>query len=554
MCGILAIVSGDGNTNVASELFDGCLYLQHRGQDAAGIVTCGKGGRLYQCKGSGMAKDVFTQERMVKLVGNMGIGHLRYPTAGSSASSEAQPFYVNSPYGISLAHNGNLVNVDELKSYMDEVVHRHINTDSDSELLLNLFASELATYDKSRVNESDIFKALKGVFDKVRGGYACVAMLAGYGVIGFRDPNGIRPLLIGERLKDDGTRDYMIASESVVLKAHGYQVYRDILPGEAVIIPKDSMRPVFKQVVQMKSYTPDLFEYVYFARPDSVLDGISVYRSRLLMGQKLASSITDYFTQKNLDVLKEIDVVIPVPDTSRHSALECSISLKIPYREGFIKNRYVGRTFIMPDQSQRQSSVRRKLNAMASEFYNKCVLLVDDSIVRGTTSKEIVNMAREAGAKKVYFASCSPVIRFNHIYGIDLADNKQLVGFGRSESEIAEVIGADQVFFQKLDDLKDCCIKDDSLKNNERELALTPVVSRDDSIQSMIMSSDASQAHITGFEVGVFTGEYVTGDESHYLKLNEVARKINEIQLKGGKGLIDVKAPSEINIHNDGEF
>lgn len=550
MCGIIGIVSSDANANVASELFDGCLYLQHRGQDAAGIVTCGKGGRLYQCKGSGMARDVFTQDRMAKLVGNMGIGHLRYPTAGSSASSEAQPFYVNAPYGISLAHNGNLVNVDELKTYMDEVVHRHINTDSDSELLLNLFAAELATYDKSRVNENDLFKALEGVFKKVRGGYACIAMLAGYGIIGFRDPNGIRPLLVGERLKEDGVRDYMIASESVVLKAHGYQVYRDIMPGEAVIIPKDTLKPVFKQVVPMKTYTPDIFEYVYFARPDSVLDGISVYRSRLLMGEKLADNITNYFQSINKSVLDEIDVVIPVPDTSRHSALECAISLGRPYREGFIKNRYVGRTFIMPDQKQRQSSVRRKLNAMASEFYGKCVLLVDDSIVRGTTSKEIVNMAREAGAKKVYFASCAPVIRYNHIYGIDLADNRQLVGFERSEDEIAKVIGADQVFFQKLEDLEKCCIKDDNIKNHERELALTPVVSRDDTIQSFIMRDSEK---ITGFEVGVFTGKYVTGDESHYLELNEAARKINAISLNGGS-LVDVKAPSEINMHNDGEF
>lgn len=552
MCGILAIISSDANTNVASELFDGSLYLQHRGQDAAGIVTCGKGARLYQCKGNGMARDVFTQERMVKLVGNMGLAHLRYPTAGSSSNSEAQPFYVNSPYGISLSHNGNLTNGYELKRYMDEVVHRHINTDSDSELLLNLFAAELATYDKSRVNENDIFKALEGVFNKVRGAYACTAMLAGYGIIGFRDPHGIRPLLIGERLKDDGTRDYMMSSESVVLKAHGYQVYRDILPGEAVIINKNDMKPVFKQVVPMKSYTPDIFEYVYFARPDSVLDGISVYRSRLLMGEKLAKNITDYYKSQNQNVLDEIDVVIPVPDTARHSALQCAIALNIPYREGFIKNRYVGRTFIMPDQKQRQSSVRRKLNAMASEFYGKSVLLVDDSIVRGTTSKEIVNMAREAGAKKVYFASCSPVIRYNHIYGIDLADNKQLVGYDRSEEEISLKIGADRVFYQKLQDLIDCCQRDDLIKDRELELALTPVVSRDDTIKSLIQRDDQIPA-ITGFEAGVFTGKYVSGDESLYMQRAEQARAMNE-RRSSGIEIIDVKAPSEINMHNDGDY
>ncbi|TID28466.1 hypothetical protein CANINC_002461 [Pichia inconspicua] len=552
MCGILAIISSDANVNVASELFDGSLYLQHRGQDAAGISTCGKGGRLYQCKGNGMARDVFTQERMQKLVGNMGIAHVRYPTAGSSSNSEAQPFYVNSPYGISLSHNGNLTNTFELKNYMDEVVHRHINTESDSELLLNLFAAELATYDKSRVNENDIFKALEGVFKKVKGGYACTAMLAGYGIIGFRDPNGIRPLLIGERLKEDGTRDYMLASESVVLKAHGYQVYRDILPGEAVIVTKTDMKPIFKQVVPMQSYTPDIFEYVYFARPDSVLDGISVYRSRLLMGEKLANKITKYYNNLNKLVTDEIDVVIPVPDTSRHSALQCAITLNVPYREGFIKNRYVGRTFIMPDQKQRQSSVRRKLNAMASEFYGKSVLLVDDSIVRGTTSKEIVLMAREAGAKKVYFASCSPIIGHNHIYGIDLADNKQLVGYNRSEDEISKVIGADRVFYQDLDDLIACCQRDDLIKGQELELALTPVVSRDDTIKSLIQRDDEIP-QITGYEVGVFTGHYVTGDESDYMSRAEHARKLNE-RAKSGNELIDIKAPSEINMLNEGDY
>jgi amidophosphoribosyltransferase len=554
MCGILGIISSDSNSNVSSELFDGLLYLQHRGQDAAGIVTCGKGGRLYQCKGNGMARDVFTQDRMLKLVGNMGIAHVRYPTAGSSSNSEAQPFYVNSPYGICLSHNGNLVNGEELKKYMDEVVHRHINTDSDSELLLNLFAAELATYDKSRVNENDIFKALNGLFNKIRGGYACTAMLSGYGIIGFRDPNGIRPLLIGERLKDNNQRDYMLASESVVLKTHGYQVYRDILPGEAVIISKNNLKPIFKQIVPIKSYTPDIFEYVYFARPDSVLDGISVYRSRLLMGEKLAKNIINYYNLKNKNVLNEIDVVIPVPDTSRHSALQCAITLNLPYREGFIKNRYVGRTFIMPDQNQRQSSVRRKLNAMASEFYGKSVLLVDDSIVRGTTSKEIVNMAREAGAKKVYFASCSPVIRFNHIYGIDLADNKQLVGFNRSINEISNKIGADHVFYQNLQDLIDCCQRDDLIKDRELELALTPVVSRDDTIKSLIQRDDEIPK-ITGFEAGVFTGKYVTGDETNYMQRAEEARAANaRAKLGINNDLIDVKAPSEINIFNSGDY
>ncbi|KAG7813363.1 hypothetical protein KL921_000909 [Ogataea angusta] len=561
MCGILGLVLADQSQNCAAELFDGCLFLQHRGQDAAGIVTCGKRARLYQCKGNGMASDVFTRQRMLGLVGNMGLAHLRYPTAGSSANSEAQPFYVNSPYGIALSHNGNLTNGEELRTYLDEVVHRHINTDSDSELLLNLFASELAAYGKSRVNNNDLFKALKGVYEKVRGAYACVAMLAGYGIIGFRDPHGIRPLLIGERLKDDGSKDYMLASESVVLKAHGFQVYRDILPGEAVIIPKNSMIPEFKQVVPMQSYTPDIFEYVYFARPDSVLDGISVYRSRLQMGTKLAENITHQFKKDGLDVRKEIDVVIPVPDTSRHSALQCANSMSIPYREGFIKNRYVGRTFIMPDQKQRQSSVRRKLNAMASEFYGKSVLLVDDSIVRGTTSKEIISMAREAGAKKVYIASCCPAIRHNHIYGIDLADNRALVGYNRTDEQISEAIGADRVFYQNLQDLIECCVKDNRIKDHEMELALTPVVSRDDTIDSQILTNKTSPP-IDSFEVGVFTGSYVTGDETEYLSFAERARAVNEKiknTAKVNRGIEsldieDVKASVDISIFNSGDY
>lgn len=556
MCGIIGLVCADQNTNCASELFDGCLYLQHRGQDAAGIVTCGDGGRLYQCKGNGMARDVFTKRRMMRLLGNMGIAHLRYPTAGSSSNSEAQPFYVNAPYGISLGHNGNLTNGEELKRYMDEVVHRHINTDSDSELLLNLFAAELATYDKKRVNNNDIFKALTGLYKKVRGAYACVAMLAGYGVIGFRDPHGIRPLVIGERLKENGTRDYMIASESVVLRAHGFQVYRDIMPGEAVIIPKQTMIPEFRQVAPRLSYTPDIFEYVYFARPDSVLDGISVYRSRLKMGEKLAAHIENSFKEHGLDVHKEVDVVIPVPDTSRHAALQCAVTLDIPYREGFIKNRYVGRTFIMPDQKQRQSSVRRKLNAMASEFYGKSVLLVDDSIVRGTTSKEIVNMARESGAKKVYFASCAPVIRYNHIYGIDLADNKQLVGYNRNEDEISKVIGADKVFYQRIEDLFECCKRDKAIKDYEMQLALTPVVSHDEHIKSYIKPVDPLP-EFDGFEAGVFTGKYVTGDETKYLEFAEKSRTKNEkIKLATEKSdpYVPEKAPSEINIYNSGDY
>lgn len=534
MCGILGAVLSDQNVNVAPELFEGAMFLQHRGQDAAGIVTCGPRGRFYQCKGNGMARDVFNQQRMNNLIGNMGITHLRYPTAGSSAGSEAQPFYVNSPYGICLSHNGNLVNSIELKKYLDETVHRHINTDSDSELLINIFASELDKFNKFRVNNQDLFLALTGTMETIRGAYSCVAMLAGYGVIGFRDPNGIRPLSIGERLnKTTGLKDYMLASESVVLKAHGFENFRDIKPGEAVIIPKDTKNaPEFKQVVEPKVFSPDIFEYVYFARPDSILDGISVYRSRIEMGNKLASRITNNFKVGDNEMAKEIDVVIPVPDTSRTSALQCAVSLDIPFREGFVKNRYIGRTFIMPDQQERRSSVRRKLNAMELEFKGRNVLLVDDSIVRGTTSKEIVAMAKEAGANKVYFASCAPPIRFNHIYGIDLADTKALVGFNRSEQEICEAIGADAVIYQDLNDLLDCC----------------------------------KSAEIENFEVGVFTGNYVTGVEDSYLQELEKIRAQNQrLKDQRERGLsvdacidsgdmVDVKAEADISIYNRGDY
>lgn len=533
MCGILGVVLANQKSNVAPELFEGAMFLQHRGQDAAGIVTCGPRGRFYQCKGNGMARDVFTQARMQGLVGNMGITHLRYPTAGSSAGSEAQPFYVNSPYGIAMSHNGNLVNLADLRRYLDEEVHRHINTDLDSELLLNIFAAELDKFNKLRVNNSDVFSALTATMLTVRGAYAVVAMLAGYGVIGFRDPNGIRPLLFGERVNADGTSDYMLASELVVLKAHGFARFRDLAPGEAVIIRKecaDDQRPEFRQVVEPKIFSPDIFEYVYFARPDSVLDGVSVYRSRIEMGNRLASKIRKLFP--NHDVLGEIDVVIPVPDTSRTSALQCLVSLNVPYREGFVKNRYIGRTFIMPNQQERRSSVRRKLNAMELEFKGRNVLLVDDSIVRGTTSKEIVAMAREAGAKKVFFASCAPPIRYNHIYGIDLADTKALVGYNRTENEIADVIGADEVFFQDLEDLIECC-RGETAKN---------------------------------FEVGVFTGKYITGVEDNYIQELEKIRAQNQrIREHNQKGLsvdaaidvldlVDVKAEVDISIYNTGDY
>lgn len=545
MCGILGLLLADNNGVASAELLDGTMFLQHRGQDACGIVTSGPRGRFYQCKGNGMVRDVFTQARVKGLVGSMGIAHLRYPTAGSFANSEAQPFYVNSPYGLVMSHNGNLVNAPALRDYLDKSVHRHINTDSDSELLLNIFAAELQKHDKVRINAEDIFTALGGVYRECRGAYACTGMVAGYGLIGFRDPHGIRPLVVGSRPSKTGKgKDYMFSSESVALQALGFTEWDDVKPGQAVIIEKDGGEPIFRQVVPQESYTPDIFEYVYFARPDSVMDGISVYRSRLAMGGKLADNIIARFGSRE-KMLEEIDVVIPVPDTSRHAALECAVKLQIPYREGFIKNRYVGRTFIMPNQKERKSSVRRKLNPMVPEFDGRSVLLVDDSIVRGTTSKEIVQMAREAGAKRVYFASCAPPIRHNHLYGIDLADTKALVAYDRDEADISEQIGADDVFYQTLEDLTEACLPD-------TDTMITP---------------NAIVPDIKAFEVGVFNGEYVTGVEDSYLEYLERIRGQNQRMKELGAdadnamasklavyGAEDPKADVDIGLYNEGDY
>jgi amidophosphoribosyltransferase len=468
MCGIVGMV---GNSAVNQRIYDALTVLQHRGQDAAGIVTSSEG-ELYVRKGAGLVRDVFQQHHMVELKGNIGIGHVRYPTAGCDRASEAQPFYVNAPYGICLAHNGNLTNASELAAILIHEDRRHLNTSSDSEVLLNVFASELQRVGTPRVTPADIFSALNAVYRRCRGGYAVVAMVIGHGLLGFRDPHGIRPLVLGRRDTPRGT-EWMLASESVALAALGFKFERDIGPGEAVFIDEQG-RLHAQQFGSHLRHTPCIFEYVYFARPDSIIDKISVYRARMRMGDKLAEKILRVYPQH------DIDVVIPIPDTSRTSAMQVALKLGLKYREGFIKNRYIGRTFIMPGQQQRETSVRRKLNAIDLEFRGKNVLLVDDSIVRGTTSAQIIDLAREAGARKVYFASAAPPVRFPNVYGIDMPAASELVASDRTVEEVASLIGADWLIYQDLEDLVAACRHDD--------------------------------ARIEEFDTSCFSGEYVTGD------------------------------------------
>ncbi len=447
MCGIVGIVS---QHQVAQELYDSLLVLQHRGQDSAGIVVCDEN-KLNLRKDNGQVSDVFHTRHMLKLTGTMGIGHVRYPTAGCSSSAEAQPFYVNSPYGITLAHNGNLTNVDKLKAELYRSDLRHINTESDSEVLLNVFAHELQSCGSLTLTPDEIFTAITQTHKRIEGAYAVVAMLTGKGIVGFRDPHGIRPLVYGKRDTDSGP-EYMIASESVALQTSGFDLIADLQPGEAVYIDIDGNLHR-RQCAEAPRRNPCIFEYVYLARPDSVIDDIYVYKARLRMGVKLARKILKQMPKH------DIDVVIPIPESSRPAAIELAYHLGVKFREGFIKNRYIGRTFIMPGQQMRKKSVRRKLNPIDIEFKGKTVLLVDDSIVRGTTSQQIVQMAREAGAKKVYLASAAPPVRFPNVYGIDMPAAHELVAHGRSEAEIAEYIGADWLIYQDLEDLVDAVQK-----------------------------------------------------------------------------------------------
>lgn len=512
MCGILGIVGRHG-THINQLLYDGLTVLQHRGQDAAGILT-DAGGQFRLRKSNGLVSDVFFKRHMVRLEGNVGIGHVRYPTAGSSSRAEAQPFYVNSPYGIALAHNGNLTNAEELNLYLRDECMRHINTSSDSELLLNVLAVELGSRSSAlriqgepHINIETIFGAVSAVNDRIRGGYACVSVIAGYGLLAFRDPNGIRPLIYGKRESDKGD-EYIVASESVAITAQGFEIVRDIAPGEAVFI-SSSGHFFSRECSKPADYTPCIFEHVYFARPDSVIDGMSVYQSRLNQGHRLAERLLEQWPDH------DIDVVIPIPDSGRISAIQMAKTLNLPYREGFVKNRYVGRTFIMPGQALREKSVRRKLNAIEHEFNGKNVLLVDDSIVRGTTSAQIIEMARDVGAKKVYFASAAPPVRYPNVYGIDMPAVNEFIANGRSVEEINQTIGSDRLFYQTLEDLVD--------------------VTRQP-------TSDVEH-----FDSSCFDGVYVTGDiDDAYLKKLDNARNDTA---KSSAHMED----SVIDLHNDEE-
>ncbi|MDA8541875.1 amidophosphoribosyltransferase [Gammaproteobacteria bacterium] len=482
MCGIVGI---SAETNVAAEIYDSLLMLQHRGQDAAGMVVCDAQDKLNSRKSMGYVRDVFQQRHMNKLIGNYGIGHVRYPTAGGAGKEFAQPMYVNSPYGISMVHNGNLTNSKELGVQLFHAEMRHLNTDSDSEVLLNIFAHELGKQREIYPSAEHIFKAVSKTHRRCDGAYAVLALITGHGILAFRDNNAIRPLSIGIR-KGETRDEYIIASEDALFESQGFKKLRDVEPGEAVYIDKKGNFHS-QQCSDEPKKRPCIFEYVYFSRPDSKIDEISVYKARMRMGSKLAELIK----KNNPD--HDIDVVIPIPDSSTTAALQLAVDLNVPYREGFVKNRYIGRTFIMPYQEERRKSVRRKLNILDLEFEGKNVLLVDDSIVRGTTSRKIIEMAKEAGAKKVYFASAAPAIKYQNLYGIDMPATSELIAANRTDEEVAREIGADWLFYQTLEDLIETC--------------------------------QFGNPDIKEFETSIFTGEYITPLGDTYLEDLEISRQ-----------------------------
>ena len=506
MCGIVGIV---GQQDVNLQLYDALLLLQHRGQDAAGIVTC-DGSRVAQQKASGLVNDVFRSHHMRHLKGNYGIGHVRYPTAGSSMPALAQPFYVNSPYGIALAHNGNLTNTEKLHNDIYRIDLRHINTGSDSEILLNVFAQQLQKLGKLILTEEEIFTAVSGLHKKVRGGYAAVALLANYGIVAFRDPHGIRPLVFGKRKTQHGV-EHMVASESAALDLLGFSLIRDVHPGEAIYInPKGELYS--RQCAVGSRYTPCIFEHVYFARPDSIMDGVSVYKARLRQGEKLAEKILR--EKPNHD----IEVVVPIPDSSRVAGQALAQKLGVKFREGLVKNRYIGRTFIMPGQQQRRKSVRQKLNTISLEFRDKNVLLVDDSIVRGTTCQQIIQMARDAGAAKVYFASAAPAVKYPNVYGIDMPSVAELIANGRDTGQICREIGADWLIYQDLNDL--------------------------------IAASAEGNPDIVEFDCSVFDGDYITGDidQSYLRRLDELRN--DKAQSKQRELDLNIDHTNVVGLHN----
>ena len=506
MCGLVGMVA---ERDVAADIYDALTMLQHRGQDAAGIMTC-QDGKLMQRKGEGLVRDVFRASHMAQLLGRFGIGHVRYPTQGSSGTALAQPFYVNSPYGIALAHNGNLTNSAFLSEELFKSDLRHLNTDSDSEVLLNVFAHELHRLGKLKPSPQDIFAATRVVHKRCEGGYAAVALISGFGLVAFRDPNGIRPLVVGQREGKTGKTEYMVASESVALDVLGFELLGDVLPGEAICVTQAGELHR-EQCADEPKLTPCIFEHVYFARPDSLMDSISVYKTRMRQGAALARKIVTERPDH------DIDVVIPIPDTSRVAGQSLAYELGVKFREGFMKNRYIGRTFIMPGQSERKKSVRQKLNPVPLEFQDKTVLLVDDSIVRGTTCGQIIQMARDAGAKRVYFASAAPPVRHPNVYGIDMPAANELIAHGRSVEEIRAEIGADWLVYQDLEDLLEC--------------------------------SREGNPEVDGFESSVFDGLYQAGDiDDQYLQTIEAARADGA---KGRGPFLGASDGAVVGLHND---